>query len=148
MIWVVSVNLKQIFTQERNYPWPRPDHCLRCQSWRVWSHGYCHRFFDSFSRTLLMKCYRCPDCRCVMTARPDSHFSRIHAGCKTIRSHLEHRIAHGLWPVSDLRRSRCRHWLTNLKRQVQAHLTCEWAGIINGFDRLKQRGVIPVARVN
>ena len=148
MIWFVSVDLKQIFTQKRNYPWLRPDQCLRCQSLRIWSHGYCHRFFDGFSRALLMKCYRCSDCRCIMTARPDSHFPRIHAGCETIRTHLKQRLNHGFWPVSALRRSRCRHWLANLKRQVQAHLTYQWSGLISGFDQLNQQGIIPVARVS
>lgn len=148
MIWFVAVDLKQIFTQERNYPWLRPDRCLHCQGVRVWSHGYCHRFFDGFSRALLMKCYRCPDCRCVMTVRPDSHFSRIRAACQTIKSHLEHRINHGFWPASALRRSRCRYWLANLKRQVHAHLTYQWSGLIAGFDQLYQQGIIPVARVS
>ena len=148
MIWFVSVDLKQIFSQKRNYPWLRPDNCSRCQSCRVWSHGYCYRFFDGFSRALLMKCYRCPDCRCVMTARPDSHFPRIRACCKTIRFHLEHRLKHGFWPPSALSRSRCRHWLANLKRQVHAHLTNQWSGLIAGFDQLMQQGIIPVARVS
>ena len=149
MLWRVSVDLKQIFAQGRDYPWPRPDGCLRCHNWNVWGHGYVHRYFDGFVGALLMKCYRCPSCGCVITLRPASHFSRIRCSQRTIRSHLLHRLSHGRWPPSALSRSRLRHWLANLKRQVQAYLTNCWnSGLLAGFEALLLRGRIPVARVS
>ena len=149
MIWRVAVDLKQILTQGRNYSWPRPNHCLRCQNWCVWGHGYVHRYFDGFIDALLMKCYRCPSCGCVITLRPDSHFPRIRSARKTIYFHLSDRLTHGLWPASPLLRPRLRHWLKNLRRQVCVHLTNHWeVGLLAGFKELLRHDLIPVARVN
>jgi len=149
MIWPVLVELKQIFEMGRSYPWPRPECCPRCSSWRVWGHGYAARYFDGFGEALLVKCYRCPACGCVITLRPDSHFSRIHTSREILRDHLAKRLTQGRWPLSALPRSRLRHWLGNLRRQVQAHLTNRWPwGLLAGFDALLLRGLIPVARVS
>jgi len=149
MIWRVAVDLKEILIQGRNYSWPRPDHCLRCRNWCVWGHGYVYRYFDGFIDALLMKCYRCPGCGCVITLRPDSHFSRIHSSRKIIHFHLSDRLTHGLWPASSLPHPRLRHWLKNLRRQVQVYLTNHWGdGLLAGFEELLRRNLIPVARVN
>lgn len=51
MIWPVLVELKQIFELGRSYPWPRPECCPRCSSWRVWGHGYAARYFDGFGQS-------------------------------------------------------------------------------------------------
>lgn len=149
MIWPVLVELKQIFEMGRCYPWPRPECCPRCSNWRVWGHGYVARYFDGFGEALQVKCYRCPACRCVITLRPDSHFTRIHTSRESIRNHLNQRLNQGRWPPSALPRSRLRHWLANLRRQVQAHLTNNWTlGLLAGFDALLLRSLTPVARVS
>ncbi|MCK4691752.1 MAG: hypothetical protein KAT20_08085, partial [Desulfuromonadales bacterium] len=120
----------------------------RCECPRVWGHGFVPRYFDGFPTCLYMKCYRCPNCGCVITARPATHFRHIRSSIETIRSHLRQRLIHGRWPPSPLSRSRLRHWLANLKRQVQAHLSCDWnLGLLTGFDELSSRGRIPVALV-
>jgi len=149
MIWQVPVDLKQIHEQGRDYAWPRPGCCMRCRNWRVWGHGFVRRYFDGFAEALLLKCYRCPLCGCVTTARPASHFRRIRGSRQTIYSHLHQRISRGRWPPSALARSRLRHWLANLKRQISAHLTNLWdLGVLAGFEELLLRGQIPVARVS
>ena len=149
MLWRVPLDLKQIFAQGRGYPWPRPDCCLRCQNWCVWGHGYVRRYFDGFVGALLMKCYRCPSCGCVITLRPISHFPRIRCPQETIQSHLRHRLNLHRWPPSALARSRLRHWLANLRCQVQAYLTNCWSsGLWAGFGRLLLLGRTPVARVS
>lgn len=149
MIWQVPVNLKQIRDKGRDYPWPRPDCCMRCRNRRIWGHGYVVRYFDGFAETLLLKCYRCPLCGCVMTARPASHFPRIRSNRQTIFQHLRQRITRGRWPPSPLCRSRLRHWLVNLRRRITAYLTNLWdLGDLAGFEELLLRGQIPVARVS
>lgn len=149
MLWRVPVDLKQILAQGRHYPWPRPDNCLRCHNWHVWGHGYVQRYFDGFTGVILMKCYRCPSCGCVITLRPDSHFPRIRSSVQTIRSHLHHRLTQGCWSSSVLLRSRLRHWLANLRCQIQAHLANYWRfGLLVGFEELLRSDLIPVARVN
>lgn len=148
MIWHVAVSLKTIFELGRDYPWKRPGTCLRCGDPRVWGHGFVPRYFDGFSTCLLMKCYRCPECRCVITARPAGYFRHIRCSIATIRSHLRQRLSSGRWPPSSLSRSRLRHWLAHLKCQVQAHLSCTWRQRLwAGFEELCIRGRIPVARI-
>ncbi len=148
MIWHVEICLKLIFERGRDYPWERPGSCPRCQNYRVWGHGFVPRYFDGFSDCLLMRCYRCPACGCVITARPTSHFRYVRCRIETIRSHLKERLSTGRWPPGPLARSRLRHWLANLKRQVQACLTSTWAfGLLAGFDELRGYERIPVARV-
>ena len=148
MIWFVAVDLKKICEQGRCYSWPRPPGCLRCHNWRIWGHGYVERYFDEFVAALPLKCYRCPACGCVITLRPESHFTRIHASKKAIRFHLFHRLETSRWPPSLLPRSRLRHWLSNLKRRVHAFLTDSWRrGLQAGFEALLSQGQTPVARL-
>jgi hypothetical protein len=149
MIWFVAVDLKRIHEQGRYFSWPRPPCCLRCNNWRIWGHGYVERYFDGFVEALPLKCYRCPDCGCVITLRPDSHFARIHSSKKTVRFHLSHRLKTGRWPPSSLHRSRLRHWLFNLRRRVHAYLTAAWRqGLRAGFEALISKGQTPIARLS
>jgi hypothetical protein len=149
MIWSIAVDLKQIQQQGKGYDWPRPEVCPRCGHWQVWGHGFALRYFDGFSTALPMKCYRCPQCGCVMTARPAAYFSRIHSTMAVIVTCLTRRLTQGLWPVLPLPRSRLRHWLANLAGRVHIHLTNTWSeGLLAGYDRLLERGLIPVARVS
>ncbi len=125
MITFVSVILKEIFEQGRKYVWERPATCANCNHYKVWSHGFVERLFDGFDTFLLLKCYRCPNCGCVITLRPDSHFARIQASKETIRSSLYNRLQTGRWPPG-LSFPRQRHWLKNLRRRIKALLTEVW----------------------
>lgn len=149
MIWFVAVDLKQIQQQGKGYAWSKPKSCLRCQHFQVWGHGYVLRYFDGFAQALPMKCYRCPSCRCVITARPDAYFSRIRSCIAVIVTCLTHRIQQGRWPPLALPRSRLRHWLANLKQRIQIHLTNTWdKGLLQGYEHLLARCLVPVARVS
>jgi hypothetical protein len=147
MIDFVAVQLKEIFEQGKDFPWVRPAACLKCHHYKVWGHGFVPRFFDGFVFCLYMKCYRCPLCRCVMTSRPDTHFSRIRCCKETIRALLAFRITTGRWPPSTLPPPRMRHWMANLARQAIAHLTDTWKeGRFAVFDHLLAMGCVPVSR--
>lgn len=147
MIHFVSVILKEIFEQGKDYPWRRPSACLRCNHYRVWGHGFVERFFHGFATCLYLKCYRCPACGCVMTVRPDTHFSRVRCCKVIIRSCLARRLCEGRWPRSSLSPPRMRHWLANLSRQTKARLTDAWQkGLLAAFDHLAALGFVPVGR--
>ena len=134
MIIFVSVVLKKIFEQGRAYAWERPATCCRCNHYKVWSHGFVERLFDGFDTSALLKCYRCPNCGCVITLRPDSHFTRIQTSKETIRSSLYCRLETGRWPPGTSF-PRQRHWLKNLRRRIKALLTEVWShGEIAAFD--------------
>lgn len=144
MIYFVSALLKDIFELEKNYQWERPSFCPRCGHYRLWGHGYAQRYFRGFPSCLFLKCYRCPACNCVLTLRPDSHFSRIRTSRMMIRDHIEHRQAMGHWPRSDLLRSNLRYWWNNLTRRTLAFFDNRWGmGLLAAFDQLPN----PVSRL-
>ena len=92
MIIFVAASLKEIFRLKTQFPWPRPEMCKRCQSSRVWKHGFVIAYFDGFSKGILIRRFRCDDCRCVMRMRPAGYFPRFQASIETIRSSLSHKI--------------------------------------------------------
>ncbi len=144
MIYFVSVLLKDIFELGKKYPWERPRACPRCGHYRLWGHGYAQRYFRGFSSCIYLKCYRCPACNCVLTVRPDSHFSRIRTNRELIRDHIARRQTMGHWPRSDLLRSNLRYWWNNLARRTLAFLDNRWSmGLLAAFDQLPD----PVSRL-
>jgi len=146
MIQFVAVILKDIFDQEKNYPWKKPSKCPRCKLDRIWGHGFVPALFDGFDEPLLLKRYRCPECNCVITMRPASHFSRFQAAIVTIRLAIYNRITHGKWPP-NYTSSRMRHWLNNLKRQIRAHLPqSRQLELMPSFDFLLNMKKNPVSR--
>jgi hypothetical protein len=146
MILSLCVSIKEIVECGRDFPWPRPESCPRCRSDRVWGHGFVGSLFDGFLGQIFLKRWRCPDCRCVMKARPDGYFNRYQAPIEKIRSSIAYRLRTGRWPPGTSR-SRQGHWLRALRRNVKARLENQWiAGLIAGFDRLIEKGVIPVCR--
>lgn len=145
MLLFVDLFLKEVFCKGREYQWPRPRCCPRCSHCRVWGHGFVDRCFDTFHKTLLVKRYRCPQCHCVITCRPSSHFSHIQAPKKQIRHSICSRIEKGRW-APGLSSSRQRHWLANLKRKARAYLTDCWdKGLLCAYDFLLAVGHIPVS---
>lgn len=143
MIRFVDVLLKDIFEMGRDFPWKRPDRCPCCSNWKVWGHGFVGAIFNGFSSIIWLKRYRCPACGCVLRLRPVSHFSRFQSSKHTIRSALMHRINTGKWPKGSCK-SRQRHWLHNLKRQMKAYLSWQ-TRLAEAFDFLINRGKIPVS---
>jgi len=148
MLYFVAVQIKIIFDLGKDYPWERPCVCPRCGHYRLWSHGYVQRYFRGFPSFVYLKCYRCPECHCVLTVRPDSHFPRIRTSRETIRDHIARREAMGHWPRSDLPRSSLRYWWRNLIRRTSAFLNNSWCkGFLAAFDHLTALGITPVSRL-
>lgn len=146
MILPLRVSLKDIVEFGRDFPWPRPESCPRCNGNRVWGHGFVGALFDGFVQQVLLRRWRCPDCRCVMRVRPSGYFERVQAPIDDIRSFIAYRLETGRWPPGSSR-TRAGHWLRSLRRRIQAHLGDNWiAGVIAGFDRLIEEGQIPVSR--
>ena len=146
MIRFVAVKLKEIFEKGRDYPWPRPERCPRCEDHKLWGHGFVENYFDGFRDGLLLRRYRCPLCGCIVKLKPGGYFSRFQAPIATIRFSLSHRLRYGRWPPG-LSRSRQGHWLRSLRRKILAYLGQGWKGrVLEGFDHLLSRGINPVSR--
>ena len=145
MLHFVDVILKHVFDKGRNYQWPKPSCCPRCQHYKVWGHGFVERFFDYFSSSLPVKRFRCNNCGCVICCRPASHFDRVQSSSKSIKARLAHRIIQGRWPPG-ISNSRQRHWLANLKRKIFAHFgIMDNLDLLPAYDRLLALGHVPVS---
>lgn len=146
MIIFLCVSIKEIVAKGREFPWQRPPVCPRCAGHRIWGHGFVSAFFDGFSEQVLLRRYRCPECRCVIRARPAGYFKRVQASVATVRSSIAFRLENGRWPP-DIPRSRQGHWLRSLTRNVYARLGQRWSSrLLEGFDALILKNVTPVCR--
>ena len=146
MVIYSAVNLKELFNKERDYPWQKPNSCPRCNSFRLWGHGFAQAIFDGFIRPLLLKLYRCPDCGCVIRLRPKGYFKRFQASIETIRASITCKSTQNRW-LPAISRSRQCHWFRSLCKRIKAYLIDTWCqGVVAGFDYLLQLGQIPVSR--
>lgn len=145
MVILVEVELKQIVEQQRNYAWPRPESCPRCHACRLWGHGFVLAYVDESSVAVYLKRFRCPGCRCVIRLRPKGYFLRFQASIQRIFACLRQRLIEARYETG-ISRSRQRHWLRALQRQVAAYLGEGFRGrLLEGFSVLLQRGRAPVA---
>jgi hypothetical protein len=145
MIIFVAASLKEIFRLKTQFPWPRPEVCKRCQSCRVWKHGFVIAYFDGFSKGILIRRFRCDDCRCVIRMRPAGYFPRFQASIETIRSSIDHKVHNGCW-VDGVTRNRQQHWFRALKRKAVAFFGNGPHDLISFFKKLFRKGNIPVSR--
>jgi len=146
MIVFAPVSIKEIVSKGRKFPWPRPEICPRCNGNRVWGHGFVTAFFDGFADQVLLRRYRCPDCRCVMRLRPSGFFMRFQASIVAIRSSIAFRLENGRWPPG-CSRTRQGHWLRSLYRKTLAYFGQGWKNRLpEGFDFLIRIDEIPVSR--
>ncbi|CAO0820214.1 hypothetical protein DFAR_3740010 [Desulfarculales bacterium] len=106
----------------------------RCGGARLWGHGFVPAYFDEAPTAIWLWRFRCPDCRAVTRLPPRGYGSRFHALVETTRQSFSNKLARGRWDLS-LPRSRQRHWLKGLLRQVSLHLGSSWSGdLLGAFD--------------
>jgi len=145
LILFVEACVKTIFESGRKFPWPRPDRCPCCQG-RIWAHGFATAYFDDYPEPLWIRRYRCVDCRTVFRTRPSGYWSRFQAAIATIREHIAHRLTERRWKP-DLPRSRQRHWLDGLRKQILTHFGAGFSNDpLQAFDSLMARGVCAASR--
>jgi len=145
MVILVEVELKQIVEQQRTYVWPRPESCPRCQQCRPWGHGFVMAYFDGYPGGLFLRRFRCSGCGCVMRLRPKGYFARFQASVQRIYTCLRQRLLESRYDPG-ISRSRQRHWVRALQRQVAAYLGEGFRErLLEGFSALLQRGRVPVA---
>jgi hypothetical protein len=144
MIISVCAKLNEIYDQGRKFNWVKPRCCPRCQSVRLWGHGYVTAYFDGFTEALLLRRFRCPDCSCIIRMKPQGYFRRFQACIHMIRSCIAQRLVLGKWRL-DISKSRQRHWLSALRRNTMAYFGMSMH-LLGGYDRLLEIGAIPVSR--
>ncbi len=146
MVIFFSVILKDLFLQGRDYPFPKPAGCPRCEGFRLWGHGFVSAYFDGYDQPFCLKRYRCPDCRCVLRLRPEGYFRRFQASVATIRSSIAGKSTTHRW-LPGISRSRQCHWFRSLQKRIKVYLTDTWhQGVVFGFDYLLALGQSPISR--
>lgn len=144
LILFVDVCVKKVLELGRKFPWPRPSKCPRCRG-RLWGHGFVGAYFEGYHEPVLLRRYRCPDCRALVRLRPRGYWSRFQSSIATIRDSLARKLLKGRWRP-DLPRSHQRHWLRGLCRQIRFHLPGWRAGLLEAFDTLAARGIAAASR--
>jgi len=145
MVIFSYVNLKQLSQTGRDYSWERPSTCPCCNSHRLWGHGYARAIFDGFLKPLLLKLFRCPDCRSVHRIRPIGYFKRFQATVGVIRASIEKKSKRGKW-LPGISRSRQRHWYNAFIRHVSSYWGNLWYDTVKAFDHMVNKGTVAVSR--
>lgn len=108
MLIPTDVSVAEIAIQGKDFNWNRP--ACPCGSRKVWGHGFVTRFFAGFLAGVLLKRYRCPNCRTVFTLLPEGYGRRLQTRITEISEALRSRLKHQDWPIG-LPRQRGGHWL-------------------------------------
>jgi len=59
LILHITVDVKGLAEEGKEYAWSKPGRCPRCQGVRLWVYGHVFRYFEGFSCGLWMKRFRC-----------------------------------------------------------------------------------------
>ena len=125
------VDVKVLCDRGKMFPWLKPLRCPRCGGVRLWGHGFSARYFEGFSESLLVKRFRCPDCRAVHTCKPLGFLKGFRYPDEVIHASLWEKITENCWIKGVCRQNqqywyRClRKWasrLENVKLPSSAHL--------------------------
>ena len=138
-----AVDVKRLVEEGKDFCWPRPDRCPRCQGRRLWGHGYVRRYFEGWIEGIWIKRYRCPDCRAVHTLRPERFYKGFHYSVSTILLSVFNKIVEGRW-LKCLSRQVQQYWYKGLRFQA-----CRYSNRmdpdIEVLRELFNRAVIPVS---
>jgi hypothetical protein len=136
------VDVKRLAEKGKDFPWPRPDRCPRCQGKRLWGHGYVRRYFEGLSEGIWLKRLRCPDCRAVHTLRPWGYYRGFIYSIRTIVSALCHRLRWGR-SLGSVSRQAQQYWWRGFLMQASRRLNREPDVLL--LRELFREGVIPVS---
>jgi len=84
----------------------------------MWGHGFVSRYFAEFWSALLLKRFRCPQCREVVTLRPEGYLPHVRSSVSAIYSTLSTRLKAGSWGP-EISRQRAGHWLRRFVKKVR-----------------------------
>lgn len=137
-----AVDVKGLVEGGKDFYWPRPEKCPRCDGRRLWGHGYVQRYFEGWSEAIWVKRYRCPDCRAVHTLRPERFYQGFYYSIWTIMLSVLNRIIHNRW-LKCLSRQVQQYWLKGLQFQASRHSNRKEPDI-EVFRELIHKALIPV----
>jgi hypothetical protein len=104
-----NARVDDIAAQGRAFKWERP--CCPNGCLKVWGHGYVARYL--LALVVLLRRFRCPTCRVVITLVPAGFCRRYQTGGAAMAAALASRLGHRGWP-RGVPRQRAGHWLRKL----------------------------------
>jgi hypothetical protein len=107
MILSVKITIEELSKKGKSHNWDK-HRCEKCQR-NMWGHGFVMRYFAETVAAIFLKRYRCPDCRAVVTARPETHLKGMQSAIQTVYLALKSKLS-GFWPPG-FPRQRGLHWL-------------------------------------
>jgi len=108
MILPYKITFEELSKVGKDYNWP--NHLCKSCKRNMWGHGYVARYSSILADAVYLKRYRCPDCRTVVTVRPEGYWPRIRSSILAVFEALKSKLSHGLWP-GGFSRQRGGHWL-------------------------------------
>jgi hypothetical protein len=137
-----AVDVKRLVEEGKDFCWPRPERCPRCEGRRLWGHGYVRRYFEGWTEGIWIKRYRCPDCRAVHTCRPLEFYRGFQYSRLSILLSLLSRIIHNRW-LKCFSRQVQQYWWKGLQRQA-SRLQNVKIPDSHTLGQLLGEGIIPV----
>jgi hypothetical protein len=127
MILFRKITLTILASEAKGYNWETCD-CSNCDR-RMWGHGFVTRYFSGYSNPFFLKRYRCPDCKIVVTTRPDEFWERIRSSIKQIYECLVRKLTSGRWPP-DTSRQRAGHWLRRFNNHAKMSIESDYLNFL------------------
>jgi len=140
-----EVDVKRLVEEGKDFCWPRPERCPRCEGRRLWGHGYVQRYFEGWSEGIWVKRYRCPDCGAVHTLRPETFYKGFYYSILTILLSLLSRIIHNRW-LKCLSRQVQQYWWKGLRRQASRFHNVKVPDSLTLVQLLREE-IIPVSHL-
>jgi hypothetical protein len=139
-----SCQIDHLAEQGKNYPWPIPGCCPKCNG-RIWKHGFTTAYFFPLGHPLYIQRLICPDCKTVFRFRPSGYLPYYSYPLVIIFLELfcKKSLPDKLSKVSvETRKS----WLQRLKKQIKLTLMkLKSKDYKKGFLELLTRGFNPIS---
>lgn len=144
LVLFVDVDVNQIASLGKDFPWTKPSCCPHCRQ-PLWWHGFVPAYFSPLVDAVFVRRLRCSCCHSVHRLKPSGYWCRFRSPNTDIFRCIEHRSKRGRWQV-DLPRPRQRQWWRRLQRMSVAVLGLAFVDPAEAFQRLVSRGFMPVSR--
>jgi hypothetical protein len=106
----IPVDLERLAVEKKSYKWKRPGSCSRCQSSKIWGHGFALTYLAGFVNGLYLKRYRCMNCLKIILFRPTGYWKHYQHSIEAIYQALKYKLSHKPW-LPQVSRQLGTHWL-------------------------------------
>jgi len=136
--------IDQLAEKGKNYPWPVPDCCPKCNG-RIWKNGFTTAYFYPISQPVFIRKLICPDCKSVFRFRPNGYLPYYNVPLTAIFLAL-FSVDSRKEKTPEISTETRKSWLKRLKKQIKLTLMkLTSRDYRNGFLELLEKGFRPVS---